>query len=112
MPNDLYQHFLSGFEVYLTTIDPLPCCSPTTRLAMAAHNNTYSLPSQPLPLSPVSMVDVFFPGLTNISAALQQLLAGNPNSYGGVLCICGLAVFFGRYTKDFFRALVATHFSS
>ncbi|PVH70485.1 P-loop containing nucleoside triphosphate hydrolase protein [Cadophora sp. DSE1049] len=78
---------------------------------MAAHNNSYSLPSQPLPLSPISMVDVFFPGLTNIPAALQQLQAG-PNSYGRVLCICGLAVFFGRYTKDFFRALVATHFTS
>jgi hypothetical protein len=50
------------------------------------------------------MVDVFFPGLTNIPAALQQLQAGNPNSYGRMLCICGLAVFFG--------ALVATYFSS
>ena len=57
------------------------------------------------------MVDVFFPGLTNIPAALQQLQAG-PNSYGRVLCICGLAMLFGRYTKDFFRALVETHFSS
>jgi chaperone BCS1 len=79
---------------------------------MAAHNNAYSLPSQPLPLSPISMVDVFFPGLTNISAALQQLQAGNPNSYGRMLCICGLAVFFGRYAKDFVGALVATYFSS
>jgi len=52
------------------------------------------------------MVDVFFPGLTNIPAALQQLLAGSPNSYGRMLCICRLAVFFGRYAKDFFEALV------
>jgi chaperone BCS1 len=58
------------------------------------------------------MVDVFFPGLTNIPAALQQLQAGNPNSYGRMLCICGLAVFFGRYAKDFFGALVTTYFSS
>jgi len=57
------------------------------------------------------MVDVFFPGLTNIPAALQQLQAG-PNSYGRVLCICGLAVFFGRYVKDFFEAFVTRHFSS
>lgn len=78
---------------------------------MAAHNNTFSLPSQPLPVSPISMVDVFFPGLTNIPAALQQLQAG-PNSYGRVLCICGLAVFFGRYVKDFFEAFVTRHFSS
>jgi chaperone BCS1 len=79
---------------------------------MAAHNNAYSLPSQPPPVSPISKVDAFFPGLTNISAALQRLLAGNPNSYGRMLCICGLAVFFGRYAKDFFGALVTTYFSS
>jgi chaperone BCS1 len=28
-----------------------------------------------------------------------------------MLCICGLAVFFSRYAKDFFGALVATYFS-
>ncbi len=92
--------------------DLLPCCSPRTRPAMAAHNNAHSLPSQPLPLSPILIVDVFFPGLTNISTALQQLLASNPNSYGRMLCIYGLAVFFGRYIKDFFGTLVATYFSS
>jgi chaperone BCS1 len=81
---------------------------------MAAHNNIYSVPSQPPPLSPISIsiVDVFFPGLTNILAELQQLLAGNPNSYGRMLCICGLAVFLGRYIKDFFSALVTKYFSS
>ncbi|KAH7363941.1 BCS1 N terminal-domain-containing protein [Rhexocercosporidium sp. MPI-PUGE-AT-0058] len=78
---------------------------------MATHNNAYSLPSQPLLLSPVSMVDVFFPGLTNISAVLQQLLAG-PNSYGRLFCICGLAVCFGRYVKEFFEAFVTRHFTS
>ncbi|KAH6663026.1 P-loop containing nucleoside triphosphate hydrolase protein [Halenospora varia] len=42
----------------------------------------------------------------------RQLLASNPNSYGSMLCICGLAVFFGRYAKDFFGELLATHFTS
>jgi chaperone BCS1 len=77
---------------------------------MAAHNNAYSLPSQPLLLSPILIIDVFFPRLTNIPAVLQQLQAG-PNSYGRVLCICGLAVFFGRYVKDFFEVFVTRHFS-
>jgi hypothetical protein len=78
---------------------------------MAAHNNAYPLPSQPLLLSLILMVDVFFPRLINIPAALQQLQASNLNSYGYMLCICGLAVFFSRYAKDFFGALVATYFS-
>ncbi|KAF4626888.1 hypothetical protein G7Y89_g11268 [Cudoniella acicularis] len=48
---------------------------------MSTCNNTYSPPSQPAPSHPISIVDIFFPGLTNISAALQQLQAGNSNSY-------------------------------
>ena len=55
---------------FYPTINLLPCCLPTTRLAMPSHNNAYSLPSQLLPLSLISMVDVFFPRLTNIPAAL------------------------------------------
>ncbi|KAH6698441.1 BCS1 N terminal-domain-containing protein [Leptodontidium sp. MPI-SDFR-AT-0119] len=58
------------------------------------------------------MVDVFFPGLTSISAVLQQLLAGSPNCYGRVLGVCGLAVFFGGYVKGFFEAVVTRHFTS
>ncbi|PVH71960.1 hypothetical protein DL98DRAFT_434131, partial [Cadophora sp. DSE1049] len=54
--------------------------------------------------------NVFFPGLTNISTTLQQLQASNSNSYNRILCICGLAVFFGKYTKNFFKILVATYF--
>jgi hypothetical protein len=55
---------------FYPTIDLLPYYSPRTRPAIAIHNNTYSLPSQPLPLSPILIVDVFFPGLTNIPTAL------------------------------------------
>jgi len=32
-------------------------------------------------------------------AALQKVLAGNPNSYGCMLCICGLAVFLADMPK-------------
>jgi chaperone BCS1 len=79
---------------------------------MASNNQTYSLPSQPVPLNPISIVDIFFPGLNNISAALQQLQASSPNSYGGMLCICGIVVFLGKYAYKSVKEFVDTYFSS
>ncbi|KAL4405390.1 mitochondrial chaperone bcs1 [Colletotrichum abscissum] len=40
----------------------------------------------------VSIMDIFFPGFTGVTAALHQLLNGNLDSYAGLLCICGLVM--------------------
>jgi hypothetical protein len=79
---------------------------------MATYNDSYSPPRQPIPSSPISIVDIFFPGFTNISAAIQQLQASQTNGYAQMLCICGIAVFFGRYAYKHLKAFVETHFSS
>ncbi|KAK0628116.1 putative mitochondrial chaperone bcs1 [Bombardia bombarda] len=60
----------------------------------------------------MSIVDIVFPGFTGISAVVQQLLAGNLNSYTQLLCICGMLMFFGRYACRFLGdvvELVETH---
>jgi mitochondrial chaperone BCS1 len=79
---------------------------------MATYNETYSLPSQQVPLNPISIVDIFFPGLTNISAAFLQLQTGNTNGYAQILCICGIVVFLGKYPYNFVKEFVDSHFSS
>lgn len=79
---------------------------------MATYNDSYSLPRQPVPSHPISIVDIFFPGLTNISAAIQQLQVGNSNDYAGILCICGFVVFVGKYAYRYLKEFVDTYFSS
>ena len=79
---------------------------------METYNQTYSVPSKQLPLSPMSIVDILFPGLTNISTALRQLQAGNSNDYALILCICGIVVFLGKYAYNFVKEFVVSHFSS
>jgi hypothetical protein len=94
------------------TIDILSCCSRTTIPTMASYNDSYLLPRQPGPSYPISIVDIFFPGFTNISAAIQQLQVGNSNGYARILCICGIVVFLGKYAFKYLRELVTTYFSS
>jgi chaperone BCS1 len=79
---------------------------------MAIWNNTYPLPNQPVPLNPISIVDIFFPGFTNISAAIQQLQIGNLNGSARIRCICGALVFLGKYAHKYLKAFVETYFSS
>ena len=90
----------------------LPSSSPTASPTMEAYNQTYSRPSQQVPLSPMSIVDIFFPGLTNISAAFQHLQTSNTNGYVRILCICGIIGFLGKYAYNFVQAFVENHFSS
>jgi chaperone BCS1 len=82
---------------------------------MATYNDNFSLPRQPLsslPSYPISIVDILFPGLTNGAAAFHQLQSGDSNSYAGMLCICGILVFFGRYAYKYLRDFVTVFFSS
>ena len=74
--------------------------------------NGASLPIQPIPSHQISIVDVFFPGFAGISVSMQQLLAGNLNSYARLLCFCGMLVFLVRYGYRYLAELVETHFSS
>lgn len=79
--------------------------------AMATSNDTYPLPRNPIPSSPISIVDIFFPGFTNISAAFQQLQGNNPDGYARTLCIFAMVVFFGRYAYNTVKRFVGTYFS-
>jgi chaperone BCS1 len=77
---------------------------------MATYNDSHSLPRQLVLSCPISIVDIFFPGFTNISAALQQLQAGNTNGYAQMLCIYGIFFFLGKYACKYFGELVVTYF--
>lgn len=82
-----------------------------TLLTMTTYNETCSLPSQPPPSHPISIADIFFPGLTGISVVLERLLAGNVDSYAGLLCICGMLIFSCRYAYQHFLDVVESYFS-
>ncbi|KAI3528119.1 mitochondrial chaperone BCS1 [Colletotrichum abscissum] len=65
------------------------------------------------PTSPhISIVDIFFPGLTGANAALHQLLDGKLDSYAGLLCIFGLLVFCGKLLFETAGGLMATYLTS
>ncbi|OAA63264.1 mitochondrial chaperone BCS1 [Niveomyces insectorum RCEF 264] len=72
---------------------------------MAVYNDASTSPIQPIPSHQISIMDVFFPGFAEISTALQQLLAGNMNSYTHLLCICGLLMFVGGRISRLLRTL-------
>lgn len=80
-------------------------------------NGVGSLPVQPMPSHQMSIVDVFFqdvffPGFSGISATMQQVLAGNVDSYARLLCIGGMLVFLARYAYRYVKKVVETYFSS
>lgn len=60
----------------------------------------------------ISLIDIFFPGLSLASAPVQQLLAGNVDSYTRLLCTLGVFVLFTRYAIHYFWELVRSYFSS
>jgi chaperone BCS1 len=78
---------------------------------MATFNDASSPPIQLNPSPQISILDLFFPGLTGILAAAQQLLAGNLNTYARLLCICGILVFLGMYAYKYLWESVAAYFS-
>ncbi|EDN03759.1 hypothetical protein I7I51_05369 [Histoplasma capsulatum] len=78
---------------------------------MNSFNVAGSLPIHTFP-SQISIVDAFFPGFTAISASIQQVLAGNLNSYAHLLCFCGMLLFLGRYAARYLMDLMETYFTS
>ena len=76
--------------------------------AMNAINggSSYHNPSQ------MSLLDIFFPGLSMVSASAQQLFAGNLDSYTRLLCTVGMFVLFTRYAIRYVWELVRSYFSS
>ncbi|EDN02518.1 predicted protein [Histoplasma mississippiense (nom. inval.)] len=83
----------------------------TTHSIMNAFNGAGSLPIHTAP-SQISIMDVFFPGFTGISASMQQLLAGNLNSYAHLVCMGGMFLFLGRYAYRYMTELVEAYFTS
>jgi chaperone BCS1 len=79
---------------------------------MATYNDNYSLPRTLLPSLPISIVDILFPRLTNGAAAFHRLQSGNSGNYAGLLCTCGMLVFFARYAYKYLRDFVTVFFSS
>ncbi|KAJ5640281.1 uncharacterized protein N7484_008143 [Penicillium longicatenatum] len=61
----------------------------------AIGDGPYHSPSQ------ISLIDVLFPGFSIISASAQQLLAGNLDSYTGLLCTLEMLVLFARYISRY-----------
>ncbi|KAM0268546.1 hypothetical protein ACHAQH_009950 [Verticillium albo-atrum] len=70
-----------------------------------------AMPQSPLlaTSSHVSILDIFFPGFTGVSAVFQQLASGKLDNYAYLLCICGLLLFFGKATFRLVEGLVETH---
>jgi chaperone BCS1 len=78
---------------------------------MKVFNGAGSPPVQPIPSHQISIIDVFIPGFSSISATMQQVLAGNMDSYARLLCIVGVLVFLVRYAYRYVKELVETYFS-
>ncbi|PVH91198.1 P-loop containing nucleoside triphosphate hydrolase protein [Periconia macrospinosa] len=58
------------------------------------------------------LLDLFFPGLAPTTSSLWPLLTDLPTDYGGLLCICGLLLFFGKYASEYLGTLLETYFTS
>ncbi|QSS61743.1 hypothetical protein I7I51_03920, partial [Histoplasma capsulatum] len=76
---------------------------------MNAFNSGSSSPIHTAPTQ-ISIMDVFFPGFTGITASMQQLLTGNLNSYAHLMCMCGMFLFLGRYAYRYLTELVEAYF--
>ncbi|KAH6869237.1 P-loop containing nucleoside triphosphate hydrolase protein [Thelonectria olida] len=74
-------------------------------------SNTSPPVVQETSFQPMSILDVFFPGLSYASNAVQQLLAGDLTSYAHLMCLLGLLAFLGNYTHKL-KAFFEDHFTS
>ncbi|EQL29130.1 hypothetical protein BDFG_08197 [Blastomyces dermatitidis ATCC 26199] len=76
---------------------------------MNIFNGAGSLPIHTFP-SQISIVDIFLPGFTAISASIRQVLAGNLNS-AHLLCLCGALLLLARYVDRYLTDIVEIHFT-
>lgn len=65
-----------------------------------------------MPAYQVSILDVFFPGLTGILALANGLSTVKLNSYARLLFFGGFCIFLARYVYRYINDLVDSHFSS
>ena len=90
------------------TIDFFALLSIIPLTTMTTYNDSYSLPRQPVPRYPISIVDILLPGFSTV---IQQLPLGDSNSYAQILCIYGIVGFLGRYAYRFGKSFIETYFS-
>jgi chaperone BCS1 len=69
------------------------------------------MPMHPM-ASPISVVDIFFPGFSALNATAQQLLLNNTNGYVRLLCIGAVFAIFARYAYRYTNDLISKYFSS
>ncbi|CRG92700.1 hypothetical protein PISL3812_09766 [Talaromyces islandicus] len=60
--------------------------------------------------SPVSVVDVFFPGFSAINATAQQLLLHDVNGYVRFLCMGAVVAIFARYVYGYINDVIIRYF--
>jgi hypothetical protein len=72
--------------------------------------NETSLPTH-VPSFQVSVLDLFFPGITGIAAIAEQLLAGRLNTTAHVLLFCGILLYLAKRVPKYAWELVERHLS-
>ncbi|EED14486.1 metalloprotease m41 ftsh, putative [Talaromyces stipitatus ATCC 10500] len=77
---------------------------------MNAFSGVEYLPMHPM-ASPISVVDIFFPGFSTLNASAQQLLLNNANGYVRLLCMGAVFAIFARYVYGYANELINKHFS-
>uniref|UniRef100_A0A093URQ2 Putative mitochondrial chaperone BCS1-B n=1 Tax=Talaromyces marneffei PM1 TaxID=1077442 RepID=A0A093URQ2_TALMA len=61
--------------------------------------------------SPISVVDIFFPGFSALNATAQQLLLNNTNGYVRLLCVLAVFAIFARYAYRYTNDLISKYFT-
>ncbi|QKX61641.1 uncharacterized protein TRUGW13939_08793 [Talaromyces rugulosus] len=72
---------------------------------MHAHGDGY-MPMRP----PMSIMDVFFPGFSTVTASAQQLLVGDENTFVRLLCMGVIFATFVQYATAYAKKLIDRHF--
>ncbi|CAI0652743.1 unnamed protein product [Colletotrichum noveboracense] len=68
------------------------------------------MPTSNLPT--VSVMDIFFPGFTGVTVALNQLLNGNLDGYAVLLCVCGMLLLGGQFFCNTVGGFIDTYLTS
>lgn len=63
---------------------------------MATFNRTATQPLKLGSMPQVSILDFFFPGFSGILATVEQLFAGQFSNHASFLCLCLVALYFGK----------------
>ncbi|KAH8706063.1 putative mitochondrial chaperone bcs1 [Talaromyces proteolyticus] len=77
---------------------------------MNAFSGVDYLPLRPM-ASPMSVVDVFFPGFSAVNASVQQLLPHDVNGYVHLLCMGAVFVVFARYAYSYANDVINKYLS-